>query len=321
MASDALVIVICTYNNAPLLERTLAALEEQQVAPGLGWSVLVVDNNCTDETPAVVARYAARGRIPRLSRVGEPRQGLTCARQRGVASSDASVIAFVDDDCLLTPRWVEQAVAFFAAHPAAGAVGGKVIPHWEVPPTPDALRQQAGYACLDYGDEAKRMPMRGHVHLVGAGMAARREAILQCGWMEKTYLLDRKGKQLTSGGDMELMLRIRLAGFELWYNPAMELRHIIPPERMHPDYLCRLYRGFAEGDAILCALTEGPPVSLAWKLRLVASRLGFLLRRLLAYVVKDFLLRRRIGAFRRIQVHEGLGQFHSALRLLWHKEL
>ena len=47
-------VVICTYNNASLLDRTLDFLGKQQVVPGVEWGVLIVDNNCTDSTSDVI---------------------------------------------------------------------------------------------------------------------------------------------------------------------------------------------------------------------------------------------------------------------------
>ena len=123
-SSSALDVVICTYSNDRQLEEVLAALAEQDEDAGR-WRVLVVDNNSTDDTPAVVNRWAAAGSIPGLRRVVERIQGLTPARQRGVAETDGPWIAFVDDDCVLDRAWVRHAAAFAAAHPDAAGFGGR----------------------------------------------------------------------------------------------------------------------------------------------------------------------------------------------------
>ena len=49
--------------------------------------------------------------------------------------------------------------------------------------------------------------------IVGAGLVLNREALQRSGWIERQYLGDRKGNALLSGGDMEMVLRIRAAGF------------------------------------------------------------------------------------------------------------
>lgn len=64
-------IVICTYNNAVLLDRVLNTIASQQVSPNYKWSVIVVDNNCTDETSIIVDRYIEAKIIPNLCRIVE----------------------------------------------------------------------------------------------------------------------------------------------------------------------------------------------------------------------------------------------------------
>src|SRR3546814_10828479 len=55
-------LVICTYNHERLLDRTLHAIAAHSVGYPVRWSVLVVDNNCTDGTAEVVARHSRQGR-------------------------------------------------------------------------------------------------------------------------------------------------------------------------------------------------------------------------------------------------------------------
>ena len=53
-------VVICTYNNAALLDATLDRIARQRVPEGVDWQVLVVNNNCTDETPLVLEKHSRR---------------------------------------------------------------------------------------------------------------------------------------------------------------------------------------------------------------------------------------------------------------------
>jgi glycosyltransferase involved in cell wall biosynthesis len=229
-------LVVCTYNNAALLDRGLDALARQRVGPGVDWSVLVVNNNCTDETPEVLEKHLRAGLLP-LRVVVESVQGLTPARVRGVRETAGEWVAFVDDDCLLAEDWVEQAARFAAGHPECGGFGGQVIPEWETPPPPYVLGNLYAYACKSHGETPHRRPW-----IAGAGMVVRREALDACGWLERQFLEDRKGARLVSGGDMEIALRVG-ARYELWHNPACRLRHFIPARRMSREYLRRVTRG------------------------------------------------------------------------------
>ena len=51
-------VLIATYNRAALLDETLASLRRLRVSPRLRWEAIVVDNNSTDGTRAVVERHA-----------------------------------------------------------------------------------------------------------------------------------------------------------------------------------------------------------------------------------------------------------------------
>lgn len=241
-------LVICTYNNAALLDRTLAAIAQQRVPSGTNWQVLVVDNNCTDETPKVVEKHRQAGGVS-LRIIREPRQGLTPARLRGVKETTGEWIAFVDDDCLLAEDWVEQAARFAAGHPACGAFGGHIILDWETPPPPFALKRRYAYAGKNHGETAHRRPW-----IAGAGMVVRRTALADCGWIDQQFLEDRIGKRPVSGGDMEIGLRIA-ARHEIWYNPACKLRHVIPAHRMTRQYLRRITFGLGASRHNAMALT------------------------------------------------------------------
>lgn len=230
-------VVICTYNNAALLDRTLIAISKQQVSPEVNWQVLVVDNNCTDETVAVVKRHIQSGKISGLRIVSEPRQGLTYARLCGVQNTTGDWIAFVDDDCLLQEDWIAQAAKFAAANPECGAFGGKVILDWETPPPAFVLKYGYSFAQQDHGGEPKQVSC-----LVGAGLVIRRSALSDIGWINKQFMTDRVGKKLVSGGDVELALRIA-AKYDLWYNPECKLMHIIPLKRTSTKYLININHG------------------------------------------------------------------------------
>lgn len=230
-------LIICTYNNAALLDRALAAIAEQQAPPEVEWKVLVVNNNCTDETVAVVDRHIKSGKIPDLSMVLEPKQGLTPARLCGVKNTTADWFAFVDDDCLLEEDWIAQAAKFALAHPDCGAFGGRVTLDWEAPPPAYVLKYGYAFAEQDHGTVPKPVSF-----LAGAGLVVKRAALTGCGWIDRQFLSDRVGKKLISGGDVEIALRIA-AKHDLWYNPECQLKHIIPVRRTSKEYLTAINYG------------------------------------------------------------------------------
>jgi glycosyltransferase involved in cell wall biosynthesis len=61
-----LTIAICTWNRAKLLELTLTEMRNLQIPSGMDWEVLVVNNNCTDETDEILSRHASHLPLRRL---------------------------------------------------------------------------------------------------------------------------------------------------------------------------------------------------------------------------------------------------------------
>jgi len=249
--SPALEVVICTYNNAAMLDRVLNALARQVPCENPRWTCLVVDNNCTDETQNVVFKYVSSGNVPGLRSVREPEQGLTPARLRGMQTSKAKWIAFVDDDCFLEPDWVAQAISFTERRSTVGAFGGRVILDWQVEP-PDYARN-FGYCFAEQnrGDTEQQVPF-----LAGAGLVVNREALAVCGWIDGPLVADRVGKSLVSGGDVEIVLRIAGAGHALWYAPRCILHHQIPTWRTTKRYLKTMNRNLGVSQSLADALVS-----------------------------------------------------------------
>lgn len=240
-------LIICTHNNAELLAQALRAVVDQD-PPAEAWSVLVVDNASSDETSDVVRSFMEGVAGPIVRYVREDQLGLTPARVRGVRCSTAEWVAFVDDDCLLRRDWVAEAVRFARSMPDCGGFGGRVILKWARTPRKYMLEFGYAYAEQDHGDSPMRV-----FGLVGAGMVVNREALASTGWMDKPLLADRVGSKLISGGDAEIALRIG-ARADLWYNPRMELAHIIPARRVELSYLTRVIRGLGASQLFCDAL-------------------------------------------------------------------
>lgn len=103
--SSRISIIIPVYNEEEGLEACLQAIAKQKVKP---LEVIVVDNNSTDDTAAVAARF---GFVKLLS---EPRQGVTHARKRGFDEARGDIIARIDADTLVPADWTVRLREVFA---------------------------------------------------------------------------------------------------------------------------------------------------------------------------------------------------------------
>jgi GT2 family glycosyltransferase len=217
-------IVISTRNRSELLKGALDALLCQSADE---YEVLVVDNDSSDATRAVVGAFAARsdGRIKYLH---EPRPGVSHGRNRGIAASTASYVAFTDDDVRVAPDWLEAGLRTLRDAPRLAYAGGRVLPLWprERPAwlTPE---HWPPLAAVDYGDTPFVVPSDRAVCLITANLLVRREALNQVGWFDPSFQRCQ---------DHELMLRLWRAGLAGAYNPAMLAATVILPERLDRSY-------------------------------------------------------------------------------------
>ena len=149
-------VVLPTYNRAADLERALDSVLQQTADPR-EYEVIVVDNNSTDGTAQVLDRLKAR--YPgRLRTVVERKQGVSHARNAGIAAALAPILAFFDDDVRVAPDWIETIIRVFRDNPDTEVVGGKVLPEWAAPP-PGWLTPAhwSPLALQDFGDRPMLM--------------------------------------------------------------------------------------------------------------------------------------------------------------------
>ncbi|MBD0266855.1 MAG: glycosyltransferase family 2 protein [Cyanobacteria bacterium Co-bin8] len=235
-------VAICTYNGAQRLPEVLECLRQQIEVDNLAWEVIVIDNNSTDGTAQVVE--SCRESWPEtvaLRYAIERQQGLGFARHRAVALARSPWVGFLDDDNLPSPVWVAQAHQFGQAHSQAGAFGSRLQGVFEVEPPPNFERIAPYLALTDRGPQPLLYQPSQKILPPGAGLVVRRQA-----WVEQVpavqVLSGRLGKSLVGGEDLEAVLYIQQANWEVWYNPTMQVDHLIPKSRLERAYLINLLR-------------------------------------------------------------------------------
>lgn len=309
-------VVICTFNRAFELDRCLERLAKQRCS-AQGWTVTVVDNNCTDHTAEVVAAHLTAGRIPGLRRVVESTQGLTPARQRGALGAAAPWIAFVDDDCMVAEDWVAATVDFASRHPGAAGFGGVVTPALGRSPPRHVSAHGWLFAEQELGDLEHPVDS-----LVGAGIVVSRQALIHSGWTDTPYLADRTGLGYASGGDVEICFRLRTTGRELWYVPSMCIEHLVSADRQRMRGLMGLAQGLGAGEELINLMGSVDPdewlvraqKSLDIEVRKHWKSTPYVLRG--RYSWRDWLIRAAFLHGRRLQqralAHDGAKRKHLA---------
>lgn len=225
-------VAIPTYNRADFLRQTLAGLVAQQF-PREHFEILVIDNNSADHTAAVVAEFASAHPAPRYVR--EEKQGLDHARNRALDEARGEIVVFGDDDILVKPDWLAQMTVPLIADATSrkiGAVGGEVIPVFP-DGLPDWVREW--HAPLGFRPDLGPIPAR-HSPM-GANLAFPKWVFEQLGPFHTA--LDRAAGNYFSGGDSEMIRRVRAAGLEVWFAPAAAVQHQMPASRTTFRYAAR----------------------------------------------------------------------------------
>jgi glycosyltransferase involved in cell wall biosynthesis len=189
-------IVIPVYNEEDTLAACLEAIAVQTVEP---FEVIVVDNNSSDNTVAIAARYSF------VKLLSEPRQGVVHARNRGFNAAKGEIIGRIDADTMLAPNWVAQVQRVFTDETIAAASG--------------AMR----YHDMSFGSTANAIDLKirrylarqldREVAMQGANMAVRRRA-----WQEvRTSLCNRSGMH----EDFDIGIHILHNGGRLKFDESM----------------------------------------------------------------------------------------------------
>jgi len=224
-------VVIPTYNRAGTLRQTLEGLVDQGF-PADRFEILVIDNNSSDDTAAVVKSFADRRPTPR--HIVETQQGLDHARNRAISEARGEIVVFGDDDILVGRDWLSRILAPWDSPGATriGAVGGEVVPVF-----PDGLPEWVAEWHAPLAFRSDEGPLGPSQSPMGANLAIPRRIFDELGPFHTA--LDRSAGSYFSGGDSEMIRRIRDAGHEIWFAPAAAVKHQMPASRTTFRYATR----------------------------------------------------------------------------------
>lgn len=272
-------VVIPAHNpRRDYLARVLDALRAQTLSQRK-WELLIVDNQSNPPVESLVdLSWHPLARIVR-----EEKLGLTPARVRAFRESVGAVIVLVDDDNVLAPDYLEQAIAIAGQKPFIGTWAGCVVPEYEQPELAPpreldpllTLRQVASDIWSNDPAHHASTPW-------GVGLCVRREVAEAYSREVETNQarasLDLKGGLLLYGGDTDISYVGCSLGFAKGVFAGLRVTHLIPASRCSVAHLSRVAfgRGYSEilhSYAISGALPERDALSLSELVRHIGMRL------------------------------------------------
>lgn len=193
-------VIVCAYNEAPLIAGCLHSIKAQTRPPD---EILVVNNASTDETGSVACE------VPGVRVIDEPEKGLVIARETARRAAQSDILAYVDADCRAPITWLERIVRRFDVPGAPVAVTGPYrFYDWD----------QTGRALIRLYDVLVAPPTHALVHhglglgaiLYGGNFAVRAGALGAIGGFDRT--IEFHGEDTNLGRRLTAIGRVDVAG-------------------------------------------------------------------------------------------------------------
>lgn len=171
--------------------------------------VIVVDDGSRDGSPDRAAAAGARV-VPKVGDAGP-----AGARNAGLLAAETDLVALVDADCVLAPGWRAGLAGLLDADPSLAIVAPRV----RGGSGPSAIgRYERVAAPLDLGADPSLVgPGHRVSYLPGAALLVRRQALLDLGGFDEA---------MRFGEDVDLVWRLRAAGWRARYVPSREVLHL-----------------------------------------------------------------------------------------------
>lgn len=271
--------IICTLNRSAYLKKAVQSLIDQTL-PEEQYEAIVVDNASTDDTKAVIEGFR---HVQNLRYIYEPILGLSQARNTGWQNAEGKYIAYLDDDAIACPEWLERIVhAFETVKPTPGSVGGKITLIWEAErPKWLAKELESSLGYLDWGDSQKFLA-EDHQWLGGGNVAYPREVLNNLGGFSTS--LGRKGTNLLSGDEIFLRDRLKERNLNQYYDPDIMVQHHALADRLNKNWFYKRHFWGGISYAVLQSLSAQRHKQLANILRFIRSLAGVLVHLLMSFV-------------------------------------
>ncbi len=231
-------IIIPTFNRDKSLKETLQSFLSAVLPENLEVEITVVDNNSTDNTPAVVEEMKLLYSAIKLEYLFEKEQGRSFALNAGITRADGDLISGIDDDEKIEENWfVEVEKTFRERWDEIDFVGGKILPTFESEPPSWIEPLKLGVICWrDFGDEE-------WVYDHDSPMITGGHGIFKRSVFERIGLYDQsvgaQGKGFISGEDevfFDQLLTHEMRGI---YCPELIIYHFVPTYRLNKNYYRR----------------------------------------------------------------------------------
>ncbi|HZT75719.1 MAG TPA: glycosyltransferase [Vicinamibacterales bacterium] len=219
-------VIVCAYNAADTLDDNLQSLERLTYPD---YEIVLVNDGSRDRTGEIARQYA------KVRVIDTPNQGLSAARNVGLAEATGEIVAYTDADTRVDPDWLTFLVQPFLHSDVVGSGGPNVVPP-DDPPIAQCIARAPG------GPTHVLLDDRIAEHVPGCNMAFRRDALLAIGGFNPIYL--------RAGDDVDVCWRLQQRGWKIGFASSALVWH---HHRASVKAYWRQQVGYGEGETWLMA--------------------------------------------------------------------
>lgn len=210
-------VIICTHNRSSMLADCINSLLNQNI-DSENFEILIIDNNSTDNTEEVSSKFCEKRH--NIKYFFEKTTGYSAPRNCGWKNASGKIVAYIDDDEIAAPNWLESIEKDFQIEEKPDIIGGIYeIKYDETPP--DWFTDSMG------GTNKNRpkglLNQRQDCYLAGGNIAFKKEVMEKLNGFSNDF--DMKDGFLMMGEDTDLCQRAKNVGFKLYYNPGIVIYH------------------------------------------------------------------------------------------------
>jgi GT2 family glycosyltransferase len=213
-------VVLVSWNSRDYLRRCLLSLVESR--PNVAWEIIVVDNGSTDGSLEMIRReFPAVKVIENNSNLG-----FAVSANLGARESTSDYILFLNPDTIVHPRTLILAINFMEKRKDSGIMGCRTLGgDGQIQPTafdfPSPFRMFGFASGLNRCFKITRLKdftrIRTPDYIQGSFLLIRRAAYESIGGFDEAFFMYAE--------DVDLCLRVRQAGWKIYFAPAMTITH------------------------------------------------------------------------------------------------
>ena len=217
LKSPEISVVICTHNRSLLLADCINSLLNQNINSE-NFEILIVDNNSTDNTKDVIAEFCEKHN--NIKYLFEQTAGYSAPRNCGWKNASGKIIAYIDDDEIAAPNWIESVLNTFQIEEKPDIIGGIYEVKYDETP-PDWFTDSMGGT--NKNRQKGLLNQRADCYFAGGNIAFKKEVLEKLNGFSGDF--DMKDGFLMMGEDTDICQRAKNAGFKLYYNPGIAIYH------------------------------------------------------------------------------------------------